>query len=336
MAGSPSMFDRDRPLLSLPPTDLLVAVATPHWLGAWFEAPLDLAPALGVPVRCRFTRDPAAMADADAVLFHGPHVDAPPPRRGRARRVLFSMESDAHYPHQADPAFLAGFDLTMTHRLGSDVPMPYLNRAEYDDFAAPPLPTAQRNATPAVFVASHAVTERDEFVRELMQHLSVHAPGRCLHNLDVPGFASGGFAAVARLLPAYRFTLALENSRARDYVTEKLFLPLAAGSVPVYRGAPNVADFLPASEAAIAIDDFATPRELAGHLRRLVEDDAAFEAHLAWRRGPRAPAFERLLDLGSIDPRLRLARKLVHGCDRACPCGGRQERPAIGGAPPAA
>lgn len=42
-----------------------------------------------------------------------------------------------------------------------------------------------------------------------------------------------------------KFTLAFENSRARDYVTEKFFWPIDAGSIPIAYGAPNVALFAP-------------------------------------------------------------------------------------------
>lgn len=37
---------------------------------------------------------------------------------------------------------------------------------------------------------------------------------------------------VKSIIPKYKFTFAFENSETDDYVTEKLFGPLAAGSVP--------------------------------------------------------------------------------------------------------
>lgn len=37
--------------------------------------------------------------------------------------------------------------------------------------------------------------------------------------------------------------MAFENVIAMDYVTEKFYDPLIAGSVLVYLGAPNIADF---------------------------------------------------------------------------------------------
>ena len=40
------------------------------------------------------------------------------------------------------------------------------------------------------------------------------------------------------LFARYKFALALENSLAHDYVTEKFYQPLLAGAVPIYLGVP--------------------------------------------------------------------------------------------------
>ncbi len=42
-----------------------------------------------------------------------------------------------------------------------------------------------------------------------------------------------------------------ENSLATDYVTEKLYDAFVAGCVPLYLGAPNIADLLPDPESII-------------------------------------------------------------------------------------
>ena len=38
----------------------------------------------------------------------------------------------------------------------------------------------------------------------------------------------------------YKFVIAFENAIEEDYVTEKFYDPLLAGSVPVYLGAPSI------------------------------------------------------------------------------------------------
>jgi hypothetical protein len=312
-----------RPPADLPAADLLVVLHDRHYLPKTFETPLDLREQYGLPIRCRFTRDRDRLPEADAVLFHLPTLGEVPRRRAGQRFVLMSMEAAAHYPALTDPETRGRFDWTMTYELDSDVPAPYLNEGEYGHFEQAPLPLREREAVSTLFIASHPVAERDAYVRELMDHLDVASPGACLTNLRVEGFAHGGADAARALIRRYRFSLAFENSRCRDYVTEKLFRALWAGAVPVYRGAPNVREFLPASDAAILVDDFESPRALADHLAALAADDAAYARHLAWKQRPFAPRFEQILGLGSVESRVRLAIKLAHGCDRGCACGGR-------------
>ena len=57
------------------------------------------------------------------------------------------------------------------------------------------------------------------------------------------------------MIRPYYFNLAMENSVALDYVTEKLYDPLLVGVVPVYKGAPNVENFVP-PHTIIKFDDF--------------------------------------------------------------------------------
>jgi Glycosyltransferase family 10 (fucosyltransferase) C-term len=50
--------------------------------------------------------------------------------------------------------------------------------------------------------------------------------------------------------------LALENQQQDDYTTEKIWGALAAGTLPVYWGAPNIKDHVP-PHSIIVVDDFA-------------------------------------------------------------------------------
>jgi hypothetical protein len=99
------------------------------------------------------------------------------------------------------------------------------------------------------------------------------------------GGSSGNFNdAKLGVLARYRYAIAIENSVGLDYVTEKLYEPLAAGAVPVYLGAPNWRDFAPAGSAVLSARDFASPAALGAHLRALdAGGEAAWLAHHAWR-----------------------------------------------------
>lgn len=41
-----------------------------------------------------------------------------------------------------------------------------------------------------------------------------------------------------------------------------------AASIPVYKGAPNVVEFLPGPNSAILVDEFASPEELAKYIAK--------------------------------------------------------------------
>lgn len=76
------------------------------------------------------------------------------------------------------------------------------------------------------------------------------------------------------LLSRYKFTIAYENTAYPGYVTEKVIDAMVAGSVPVYLGAPDIAEQLPA-EAFIDARAFNSPEELTARLEQMTETEAA-------------------------------------------------------------
>ncbi|MGA2541732.1 MAG: glycosyltransferase family 10 [Verrucomicrobiota bacterium] len=76
----------------------------------------------------------------------------------------------------------------------------------------------------------------------------------------------------------YRFALCYENAVFPGYVTEKIFDGFFAGCVPIYRGAPDVADFIPA-RAFIDMRNFKNYDELYRYLKAMPEQE--YEACLA-------------------------------------------------------
>lgn len=93
------------------------------------------------------------------------------------------------------------------------------------------------------------------------------------------------------LLARYRFALVIENTRFPGYVSEKLFDCLYARCIPVYAGAPDVAQYVPPA-AFVDAGQFRTYGALEQFLRSMSEDDAhhyveAASTFLA------SPAFER-------------------------------------------
>lgn len=96
------------------------------------------------------------------------------------------------------------------------------------------------------------------------------------------------------LISKYRYTIAFENTAEDDYVTEKFWEPLQAGSVPIYRGAPNIADHA-ASEASFINANNLTAKDLANFLLGIKENNTYSElegcASGGWRDRPFSNGF---------------------------------------------
>ena len=94
------------------------------------------------------------------------------------------------------------------------------------------------------------------------------------------------------LLAGYRFALVYENTRFRGYISEKLFDCFFARCIPIYSGAPDVAQFVPPN-AFIDARQFATYPELERFLRGITEEDAKryVDAAHAFLVGPAYESF---------------------------------------------
>ena len=184
------------------------------------------------------------------------------------------------------------------------------------------LPWAERSDR-LVYWISHCVEERLELLAEMNRHLP--APTVSLASCTAEGSPTEpgvpGCPADPRVLLGYnpekycafrraRLALALENSQFDGYVTEKLWLPLLAGAVPVYHGAPDVARWLPAPEAAIDISSYPSVAAAMAYVARVGREQALWEHHTAWRRRPFALRFLNALRASlpnlycNIDPAL--------------------------------
>jgi hypothetical protein len=272
--------------------------------------PLDFQE-LRLPEGCYLTGDKGRFEQADAVVFHLPQARGIE-QLSKPRRqiwVAWSMECEVHYPWMSDPDFLQLFDLTMTYRRDSDVPVPYYDLNLIPALRSLPKPKSKDKLTALFLSGSHDRSGRVRLVRAMMQYLDVHSYGSLLRNRQLQD--DRGRETKLEALSGYKFTLAFENAIARDYVTEKFFDPLIAGSVPVYLGAPNVKDFAPGEKCFIPVTDFRSAQDLTAYLLALNEDEAAYQAYHAWREGPLRPEFVHMLEAVGEHPFVRLSRKVL-------------------------
>src|SRR6202167_6032945 len=108
----------------------------------------------GDPSGAEMTTDPDRLPAAHVVVFHVPTTpDVRTIRKYPGQIwVAFSMESDVNYPSLSNLDYMRRFDLTMTYRRDSDIPVPYLcSRAEMLGNPVSPK-TAE---SPAVYFASN-------------------------------------------------------------------------------------------------------------------------------------------------------------------------------------
>ncbi|KAF9340961.1 Alpha 1,3 fucosyltransferase [Linnemannia elongata] len=171
--------------------------------------------------------------------------------------LVFFDESIGFYPYVAMPAFLNQFDIT----IGSppqlmDVPNPSYPITEKKALELANIePTHPFDKTPEHYIAfmvsnCYARNDRMTLINKLVKTAGAHSYGECSHNKEMPeelkGRETGNWQyKKQKVLASYPFGLAAENSNCLGYITEKIYDVYAAGSIPIYMGAPDIADFVP-------------------------------------------------------------------------------------------
>ena len=76
-----------------------------------------------------------------------------------------------------------------------------------------------------------------------------------------------------KVISKYRFCIAVENYRGkRDYISEKIFDPMIAGSVPVYLGDENITNVVP-GDAFVDVRHFKNQTDLLHYLKSCPESE---------------------------------------------------------------
>ncbi|XP_050052630.1 alpha-(1,3)-fucosyltransferase 10 isoform X1 [Dermacentor andersoni] len=250
--------------------------------------------------RCFFTEDRIFFnhTNLQAVMFYGSELeigDLPLPRKTHHDWALLHEESPKNNFIFCMSNVLRWFNHTSTFRRNSDLPLTlqYLNYiadlTSKEFFVETSSKTrARANQSLIAYVQSDCNTpiERDSFVSELMNYVSIDSYGKCLHNKDLPKELANAMDAMDNkafwhLLASYKFHIAIENYVCEDYITEKLWRPLIVGSVPIYFGSPSVVDWLPNyADSAILIANYSSPKELAEAIKKIDGNDMLYESFL--------------------------------------------------------
>ncbi|MBA0848711.1 hypothetical protein Goshw_005963 [Gossypium schwendimanii] len=238
-------------------------------------------------VNCSFRSNLSRKADATFKL----------PKKSKAPRVHRSMESASYY--EENNITQARRWIVMTTSLSSDVPVGYFSWAEYD-IMAPVIPKSEKALAAAFISNCMASNFRLEALMELeKENIKIDSYGRCHKNRD-------GRVDKVEILKRYKFSLAFENSNEEDYVTEKFFQSLVAGSVPVVIGAPNIEDFAPSSDSYLHIKDLKDVRSIAEQMKYLAGNPDAYNRLLRWKQEGPTDTFKALVDMAAVHSSCRL------------------------------
>ncbi len=118
--------------------------------------------------------------------------------------------------------------------------------------------------------------DRIEFFDVLSRYKRVEAPAQVRHNC---GGLGPSYPDKQRFQASCKFSIAMENTYAPGYVTEKLSDPFLARSVPIYRGDPDVARFFN-PDAFINLADFRNNDEAIEFIKMVDRDDALYARYL--------------------------------------------------------
>jgi len=225
---------------------------------------------------CEYTHD---MNGADAYVYE---------RRGyvptnQSPSVYMQMEGEHYYPIKLD-----GYEVENTYRWSSPILKPYYELIHYKgEKNILNKPEGHINGMTFLARNCHSKNGREELVRQLQSRgIRIDSMSSCLHNTAKPSHDNK-----IEIMKPYKFHAAFENGNVIDYVTEKVYLALAAGTLPVYLGAPNIQDFVP--EGSIIDASQFTFDSLAQHLKECMQNKTLYSSYFAWKNEPNSAFFDR-------------------------------------------
>jgi hypothetical protein len=261
-------------------------------------------------IHIAFSGEEKLMSAADAVVFDLPFMRnffarGPEKPKGSVW-VAWCLESFSARPWMNEEFVTSKIDLWMSYKQDADVVMPYFQYDFLEKFAAAP---KKKNADVCMFISNPKdISNRTTYLSELAGYIKIDSYGNWLSNKKLA--EDNGYAAKLKAIESYRFTIAYENTTEQDYVTEKFFEPLTAGSVPVYFGAPNISDYAPGANSFIDIRDYSSPKELAEALTEYCRDENKYASLFEWKAQPFNPKLLSLMEIQKVHPFIRLAEKI--------------------------
>uniref|UniRef100_A0A0R3S4C3 Fucosyltransferase n=1 Tax=Elaeophora elaphi TaxID=1147741 RepID=A0A0R3S4C3_9BILA len=227
----------------------------------------------------RFRKSDSIIPTADAILINS--MKKHYRRHPNQYYIFFTQESSANYPIDD-----LSFNLTLNFIRNSPISSPYGYTVKLAKDSKPIGSLINNNSIrnksiPIAWFVSNCETasQRELYVNYLQKYLTVDIFGacgnkQCKHNKSCEH----------QLDNVYYFYLAFENSICEDYITEKLWKHgYGHDVIPIILKRSIVEQYAP-PHSFIAVDDFATVRDLAIYLKYLMHNISAYREYFEWRR----------------------------------------------------
>jgi hypothetical protein len=184
------------------------------------------------------------------------------------------------------------FDAMINYRTSSEIFLGHgcaaINRIASQNKKYDARSVFRRSGGVAVFI-SNCSGERMKWVKALIDAskaggVPVDSYGSCYHNVDIPETRNNPnwFEEKINIMRQYKFSIAFENAVRDSYVTEKVFMSLEAGTVPLFFGSDAVKEMVPAGSIVYTNDFRGGPKHLTNYLKTLTSNFSLFAQHFEW------------------------------------------------------
>lgn len=259
------------------------------------------------------TTDRKYLTQADAIVFHLPDLykelehDLNKPEK--QIWIAWNLECEENYQWTREPEFAEMFDLWMNYRQDADIVYPYYQYNYPKLLQSVSMVVKKKIDKACMFISSRInQSKRIEYLEELVQYLEIDSYGQFLNNKQLTN--DYGRSSKMHVFSNYKFVISFENAVGEDYVTEKFYDPLLAGTVPVYLGAPNIDKFVPGENCFVDVRKFENPKALADFLNNCFRDDDMYLQFFDWKNNPERLSFLKKTEQQKINPFVRLCTEV--------------------------
>lgn len=248
----------------------------PHWIESHdFMSLCDYK-------NCEFSLDRKLIKNASAIIFciiH-PGMGHSPPVKDADRDpnqvwVVYGLEPPFNYyfSDYASPQWRNTLNWSITYRTDADVQEPYGMLQTRETVQPKDYEQIFRGKKKfAIWVVSHCNTQsrREDYVREMQNHVSVDIYGACGTRFRED---------IGALVKKYKFFLSFENSMCPDYVSEKVFRYFNHDVIQVVRGGADYDTLLP-NDTFINTAKFPDIKTLTEYLTDVGSDQERYISYL--------------------------------------------------------